>query len=92
MATTEKAHKGSQAKKWKRKPKGGGDKSCKISGCKRPYRAKGYCYFHYQQWRRGELGKARFELCHKPECKVRLFKSGLCEKHYNEKFKKGEAA
>ncbi len=91
MATTEKAHKGSQAKQWKRKAKGGGKKSCKVAGCMRAYRAKGYCFFHYQAWRRGELGKARYDICNQPECKVKQFKAGLCEKHFNETYKKAAA-
>ena len=28
---------------------------CTVEGCKRPYRAKGYCVTHYKLWRRGEL-------------------------------------
>lgn len=26
---------------------------CKVRGCNEPYRSKGYCEKHYQQWRRG---------------------------------------
>jgi hypothetical protein len=46
-------------KKWKRAAKSGGKKSCKVENCKRPYRAKGYCWFHYAKWRRGDLKKPR---------------------------------
>lgn len=35
------------------------EKRCKIPGCKRPYRAKGYCNVHYKQWRKGLLPKPR---------------------------------
>ncbi|UCD84605.1 MAG: phasin family protein [Deltaproteobacteria bacterium] len=28
---------------------------CTIRGCNAPYRSKGYCERHYQQWRRGRL-------------------------------------
>lgn len=35
------------------------EKACKIKGCKRPYRAKGYCNVHYRRWRKGDLGSAR---------------------------------
>jgi hypothetical protein len=35
------------------------EKSCSIEGCKRPYKAKGYCNVHYKQWRRGKLPRAR---------------------------------
>lgn len=67
-------------------------KSCKIKGCKRPYRAKGYCTVHYHDWRRGELPKARYQSCQfgvkklkmneKKECLKKVFRSGLCEDHY----------
>jgi len=36
-------------------------KSCKIKGCKRTYRAKGYCTAHYKKWRNGEYGRARYK-------------------------------
>ena len=35
--------------------KGDGKKSCTIPNCKRAYRAKGLCFFHYKKWRRGEI-------------------------------------
>ena len=92
MAETTKKHKGSQAKKWKRAPKGGGKKACSVEGCKRAYRAKGYCYFHYQKWRRGELPHGRFKTCHAEKCLKKQFKSGLCQTHYNEKIGKAAAA
>ena len=78
------------------------ERKCKIEGCKRPYRAKGYCTTHYQQWRRGTLPKARFKTCNfgvnklkrgeKKECLKAIFHSGLCEEHYKAKFGKKEAA
>ena len=97
MAETENAakakkHKGSQAKKWKRQAKGGGEKACKIEGCKRPYRAKGYCHFHYQHWRVGDLPKARYTPCKAEKCTKKQFKDGLCQIHYNEKVGKKNAA
>ena len=92
MAETTKKHKGSQAKKWKRAPKAGGKKSCGVEGCKRAYRAKGYCYFHYQKWRRGELGHSRYTPCTAEKCTRRPFKERLCEQHYNEKHGKKEGA
>ncbi len=30
-------------------------KQCRIPGCTSPYRSKGFCSAHYQQWRRGSL-------------------------------------
>lgn len=85
MAETTKKHKGSQVKKWKRAPKGNGKKACTVEGCKRAYRAKGYCYFHYNQWRKGELPHARFNSCNTEKCNGKQFKAGLCEKHFKEK-------
>ena len=29
--------------------------TCKVEGCDEPYRAKGFCARHYQQWKRGRL-------------------------------------
>ncbi len=93
MAETKtKKHKGSQAKKWKRAARGGGKKACKVEGCKRPYRAKGYCFFHYTKWRKGELPHARYTSCNMEKCNKKQFKGGLCQTHYNEKTGKGAAA
>lgn len=91
--TTEtKKHKGSLAKKWKRLAKGGGTKTCTVEGCKRAYRAKGYCYFHFQKWRRGELPHARYASCNAEKCTKKQFKAGLCQTHFNEKTGKAAAA
>lgn len=65
-------------------PKGGGKKTCSVEGCKRPYRAKGFCFFHYDKWRAGELPHTRYRTCSKPDCRKKAFKGGLCEQHYNE--------
>ena len=96
MAETEtaakaKKHKGSKIKKWKRVAKGAG-KACKVEGCKRPYRAKGYCFFHYEHWRSGELPKARYTPCTAEKCTKKPFKDRLCQTHYNEKIGKKEGA
>jgi hypothetical protein len=66
-------------------PKGGGKKTCTVAGCKRAYRAKGLCFFHYQKWRRGELESrpARYVTCSKPECKKKVFQHGLCQEHFD---------
>jgi hypothetical protein len=67
--------------------------ACSVEGCKRPYRAKGYCFFHFKKWRHGELPHARYKSCSKAECKKPTFRRGLCQSHYNEAFnKKAEAA
>jgi len=64
--------------------KGSGKKSCSVQGCKRGYRAKGLCFFHYRKWRRGEMeGRPpRYSLCSKPDCKKRVKEHGLCEEHF----------
>jgi hypothetical protein len=87
MAETETAKK----KLW-RAPRGGADKACSVDGCKRPYRAKGFCFFHFKKWRHAELPHSRYKTCSKAECRKPMFRRGLCEAHFNESFKKGEAA
>lgn len=78
-------------------------KACKVEGCKRPYRARGYCGVHYKNWRLGEMPKARFKTCNlgrnklkrgeKKECLKPIFRRGLCDEHYKAKYgKKSEAS
>ena len=64
--------------------KGNGKKTCGIEGCKRAYRAKGLCFFHYKKWRQGELEKkpGRYDTCGKAECKKKVKEHGLCEEHF----------
>lgn len=91
MAETKKS--ASRSKKWMRPNKGGGKKACTIANCKRPYRAKGYCYFHYKKWRQGELPHTRYRICSKAECRKKVEKGGLCAQHYGEAYgKKGADA
>jgi hypothetical protein len=58
-------------------------KKCSVEGCKRPYRAKGYCVTHYKLWRRGEMEghKTRYKLCSKESCKKPAGRYGLCDEH-----------
>jgi hypothetical protein len=72
--STEKATKGSPAK---------GTAKCSIEGCKRPYRAKGYCVTHYKLWRRGEMEKhrPRYKTCSKEGCKKPAGGFGVCDEH-----------
>ena len=79
-------------KNWPRVARGGEGKACSVENCKRPHRAKGYCFFHYKKWRQGELPHSRYRTCSKPECRTKTFKHGLCEKHFGEVYKKAEAA
>jgi hypothetical protein len=66
-------------------------KKCQVEGCKRPYRAKGYCVVHYQKWRRGELGKARYKTCSAEDCLKPTVRWGLCEEHYEAALKKNKS-
>lgn len=60
-------------------------KTCKAEGCKRVYRAKGYCTVHFHKWRRGEMPKkSRYKICGEENCRKPLFRFGLCETHYSE--------
>ncbi|MET0401572.1 MAG: vegetative protein [Cystobacter sp.] len=72
--------------------KAGGKKACTVEGCKRPYRAKSYCFFHYKKWRQGDLPHSRYRTCSKPECRTKTDKAGLCTKHYAETYKTAAAA
>lgn len=79
------------AKKTYREARGGADKKCGVEGCKRPYRAKSYCFFHYKKWRQGELPHSRYKLCSKAECRKPMSEKGLCKTHFNEHYKKADA-
>lgn len=58
-------------------------KKCRVEGCKRPYRSKGYCNIHFHKWRRGEMPmKARYKTCSEENCKKALFRFGMCEAHH----------
>jgi hypothetical protein len=76
-----------------RKPRGGGKLSCSEAKCKRPYRAKGYCFFHYAKWRRGELHPEthRYKLCSHEECKKPRAVGSLCEQHHKEWLARGKS-
>jgi len=76
-------------KGWARRAKGGGDQACSVAGCKRPYRAKGYCYFHFKKWRQGDLPHSRYHTCSRAECRLKAVRHGLCEKHEAETYGKG---
>ena len=68
-------------------------KACKVGGCKREYRAKGYCRAHYKKWRQGEFGQARYKACKDALCTkpMAVNRHGLCEDHYQTIFIKGVA-
>jgi len=77
-----------RVKGWGRVAKGGPDNTCSVEGCKRPYRAKGWCYFHFKKWRQGELPHSRYRTCSKAECRMKAVRHGLCEKHEAEVYGK----
>jgi len=70
-------------------PKGAEGKKCSVEGCKRAYQAKGYCFFHYDKWKNGELPKGRYKTCSKEGCLKKVVAHGLCAEHQPKK--KGEA-
>jgi len=62
--------------------KSNGKKSCSVEGCKRGYRAKGYCFFHYKKWRAGELTHGRYKICSTADCRKKATQHGMCEEHH----------
>lgn len=69
------------------------ESQCSIEGCKKPYRAKGYCDIHYKKWKSGELPKPRYKTCLQEGCrKKRHESSSLCEEHLKAKLGKPEAS
>ena len=73
-------------------PKGAEGKKCSVEGCKRAYQAKGYCFFHYDKWKNGELPKGRYKTCSKEGCLKKVVAHGLCAEHQGKKEKAPEAA
>jgi hypothetical protein len=74
-----------KAKKSAPAAKAAGKKTCSVAGCRRAYRAKGFCFFHYKKWRRGEVeGRPGRWLgtCSKAECKKQAVQHGLCPEHF----------
>lgn len=64
---------------------------CKIEGCKRAVRAKGYCRIHYAKWRKGAYGKTRYKTCKMEGCKKRRFQMAYCEEHFKSEHQKKAA-
>lgn len=58
--------------------------NCQVEGCKRPYRAKGYCQIHFRKWRRGGLPKKpRYKTCGEENCYKPLYRFGWCQSHFD---------
>jgi hypothetical protein len=72
-------------KKTAPKAKSKGKKTCSVEGCKRAYRAKGFCFFHYDKWRRDELeGRpGRYDTCNKEKCRKKVVGHGMCQEHFD---------
>jgi hypothetical protein len=63
------------------KAKGAEGKKCSVENCKRAYQAKGFCFFHYDKWKAGELPKGRYKTCSKEGCLKKVTAHGLCAEH-----------
>jgi hypothetical protein len=74
------------------KSRGGPEAKCSIEGCKRAYQAKGYCFFHYDKWKAGELPKGRYKTCSKEGCLKKVVAHGLCAEHQPKKAGEAPAA
>ncbi len=57
------------------------EQKCSTEGCKRPYRAKGYCDFHFKKWRNGELPHSPYKTCLESGCRKPRQASGRCVDH-----------
>lgn len=62
--------------------------SCKAENCAKEVRAKGYCDRHYRSWRRGKLGKPRYNVCTEEGCRKPRSRRSLCEEHFARKYQK----
>ncbi len=59
---------------------------CSVEGCKREYRAKGYCRVHYKKWRNGAMPKkGRYKRCSEDGCNKPRGRWGLCSDHYQKR-------
>ena len=85
MAETRETANARGVKKTAPSPKGGGKKTCSVEGCKRGYRAKGLCFFHYRKWRRGEMEARppRYDTCSKEACHKKVVGHGMCREHFD---------
>lgn len=60
---------------------------CRVEGCKREYRAKGFCGYHFKKWRRGEMPKkTRYKTCVEENCRNPRGRWGVCDKHFAEQY------
>jgi hypothetical protein len=66
--------------------------TCKAETCDKDVRAKGYCDRHYRQWRKGLLGKSRYNTCVAENCRKPRARRSLCAEHFAQKHAKAAAA
>jgi hypothetical protein len=66
--------------------------TCKVDGCEKDVRGKGYCDRHYRAWRKGKLGKARYRSCNTGGCSRPATRRGLCSEHFASAYAKAKAA
>jgi len=74
-----------EARKSKAPTAKGKGEACQIEGCKRAFQAKGYCFFHYDKWKAGELPKGRYKTCSREGCLKKVVAHGLCAEHQPKK-------
>lgn len=60
--------------------------TCKAQDCGKDVHAKGYCDQHYRKWRKGVMGKPRYNTCHTEGCRKRRARRGLCEEHHAKEY------
>lgn len=68
-------------------------RTCDVPGCERPFVARGYCDYHYREWRRcGVAGGTTppplkaVGTCSFDGCERRRRSDGLCSAHYLQQF------
>ena len=60
---------------------------CKLDYCNDKHKARGYCMFHYQRWKRGKplddyKRQSTSGECSEHECHNNILGRGLCREHY----------
>ncbi len=70
----------------------GNQGTCKAAGCEKDVQAKGYCPRHYRQWRKGKLGKPRYNVCNTEGCRKPRLRRGLCAEHFAKEYSGSKTA
>jgi len=66
--------------------------TCKLDGCEKDVRGKGYCDRHYRAWRRGKLPKPRYSSCNTADCHKPIHLRGVCAEHFQATYVKTKPA